>query len=146
MRCNLLVRVSALAVLAAGFSGNAYSQTSTTPECTPGQERLADGSLCAPVAGEPAVGADGATRRESAPEEITVTGSRIRLPNVEGTVPITVINNQYLSNRGLTNAADALNETPGIRGSITPAGAQGSFGQGVNFINGLGVVRTGRSR
>ncbi len=139
MRCNLLVRVSALAVLAAGFSGTAYSQTSTTPECTPGQERLADGSLCAPVAGEPAVGADGATRRESAPEEITVTGSRIRLPNVEGTVPITVINNQYLSNRGLTNAADALNETPGIRGSITPAGAQGSFGQGVNFINGLGL-------
>ena len=54
-------------------------------------------------------------------------------------MPVTVIGNQYLSNRGLTNAADALNEIPGIRGSITPAGAQGSFGQGVNFINGLGL-------
>lgn len=54
-------------------------------------------------------------------------------------MPVTVIGNQYLSNRGLTNAADALNEIPGIRGSITPAGAQGSFGQGVNFINALNL-------
>lgn len=54
-------------------------------------------------------------------------------------MPVTVISNQYLSNRGLTNAADALNEIPGIRGSITPAGAQGSFGQGVNFINALNL-------
>ncbi|HEX8056576.1 MAG TPA: TonB-dependent receptor, partial [Novosphingobium sp.] len=43
-----------------------------------------------------------------------------------------------------TNVADALNELPGYRGSITPAGDQASFGQGVNFINlyGLGSNRT----
>jgi len=139
MRYILFARASALALLAAGASNAALAQTSTTPECAPGQERLADGSLCAPAVDKPALGADGQPRRESAGDEITVTGSRIRLPNIEGTVPITVISNQYLSNRGLTNAADALNETPGIRGSITPAGAQGSFGQGVNFVNSLGL-------
>ena len=37
-----------------------------------------------------------------------------------------------------------MNTLPGIRGSVTPAGAQGSFGQGVNFVNigNLGSNRT----
>lgn len=140
MRHSYLARASALALLTAGFASSAQAQqaTTTTP-CAPGQERAADGTLCAPVAGQSALNADGTSRADSAGDEITVTGSRIRLPNIEGTTPVTVINNQYLSNRGLTNAADALNEIPGIRGSVTPAGAQGSFGQGVNFINGLGL-------
>ncbi|SFO27694.1 TonB-dependent receptor [Sphingomonas sp. OK281] len=139
MRHSYLARASALALLAAGYAASADAQVTTTPQCAPGEERLADGSRCTPVSGEPALGADGASRAESADGEITVTGSRVRLPNIEGTVPVTVIGNQYLSNRGLTNAADALNEIPGIRGSITPAGAQGSFGQGVNFINALNL-------
>jgi hypothetical protein len=140
MRHSYLGCASALALLTAGYAGNAQAQeASTAPVCAPGQERNADGSLCTPVAGQSAVNADGTTRVEPTGNEITVTGSRIRLPNIEGTTPVTVINNQYLSNRGLTNAADALNEIPGIRGSITPAGAQGSFGQGVNFINGFGL-------
>ncbi len=76
--------------------------------------------------------------------EITVTGSRIRLPNVENIEPTVTVNQQYLEDRGLTNVADALNELPGVRGSVTPSGAQGSFGQGVNFINffNLGSNRT----
>lgn len=139
MRHSYLVRVSALAVFAAGYAASAQAQVTTTPQCAPGEERLADGSLCTPAPGEPALGADGTARSESTDGEITVTGSRVRLRNIEGTVPITVISNQYLTNRGLTNAADALNEIPGIRGSVTPNGAQGSFGQGVNFINGLGL-------
>jgi outer membrane receptor protein involved in Fe transport len=76
--------------------------------------------------------------------QIVVTGSRIRLPNYESAEPIVSVNSQYIDDRGITNAADALNEIPGFRGSVTPAGAQGSFGQGVNFINtyGLGSNRT----
>lgn len=52
---------------------------------------------------------------------------------------MTVVSSQYLEDRGLTNVADALNEQPGFRGSITPNGSQGSFGQGVNFVNGYGL-------
>ncbi len=70
---------------------------------------------------------------------IIVTGSRIRLPNVENLEPTVTIGSAFIENRNLTNVADALNEIPGYRGSVTPNGAQGSFGQGVNFINTFGL-------
>ena len=84
--------------------------------------------------------ADGSSKDEG----IVVTGSRIRLPNLSGKEPVVTVGAEYIENRGLTNVADALNEIPGFRGSVTPQGAQGSFGQGVNFINtyGLGSNRT----
>ncbi len=75
---------------------------------------------------------------------IIVTGSRIRNPGLGNKEPTVSVTSQYIEDRGLTNAADALNEIPGFRGSVTPAGSQASFGQGVNFINtfGLGSNRT----
>lgn len=75
---------------------------------------------------------------------IIVTGSRIRLPAMENKEPTVSLTSQYIDDRGLTNVADALNEIPGFRGSVTPGGSQASFGQGVNFINtyGLGSNRT----
>jgi len=78
------------------------------------------------------------------PNEITITGTRIRIPNLENPEPTTTIDFRSVRERNFTNVADAINELPGIRGSVTPAGAQGSFGQGVNFINsyGLGSNRT----
>ena len=91
----------------------------------------------APAVDEPAA--------ESAVDEkvITVTGSRIRLPNLESIEPTTTLDNRQLRERNFTNIADALNELPSIRGSVTPQGGQG-FGQGVNFANsyGLGSNRT----
>lgn len=75
---------------------------------------------------------------------ITVTGSRIRIPNLEGTEPTTSIDQEFLQQRNFVNVADALNDLPQIRGSVTPNGGQAAFGQGVNFINnfGLGTNRT----
>ena len=74
---------------------------------------------------------------------IVVSGTRIRLPNLTSPEPITTLDNRVLRERNFTNIADALNELPGNRGSVTPAGGQG-FGQGTNFINnyGLGSNRT----
>lgn len=74
---------------------------------------------------------------------IVVTGTRIRLPNLESIEPTTTLDNRQLRERNFTNVADALNELPNFRGSITPQGAQG-FGQGTNFVNsyGLGSNRT----
>jgi outer membrane receptor protein involved in Fe transport len=87
-------------------------------------------------------GSDGNTAQEG--QTVTVTGSRIRLPNLESIEPTTTVDFRQIRERNFTNIADALNELPNIRGSITPAGAQGSFGQGVNFVNtyGLGSNRT----
>jgi len=75
---------------------------------------------------------------------ITVTGSRIEQPEIAGIEPLATVGADHLAERALTNVADALNELPGYRGSITPAGDQASFGQVVNFINlyGLGSNRT----
>lgn len=141
MKSGLFFKVSGLALLAA--SAPAWGQTAQ-------QERPSTG----PVEGAqqttqeqptaPPVNADGSATTEGPVEDVVVTGSRIRLPNIEGFEPVTVVNQEYLIDRGLTNAANALNEIPGIRGSVTPNQAQGSFGQGVNFINtfGLGSNRT----
>lgn len=75
---------------------------------------------------------------------ITVTGSRIRNPNLQGFEPTTSIDAEFIESRNFINAADALNTLPQIRGSVTPNGDQAAFGQGVNFINnfGLGSNRT----
>jgi len=86
---------------------------------------------------------ESATKTADNETVITVTGSRIRLPNLESIEPTTTLDNRELRERNFTNIADALNELPGIRGSVTPKGSQG-FGQGVNFANsyGLGSNRT----
>ena len=75
---------------------------------------------------------------------ITVTGSRIRNPNVENLEPTTFIDETFLEQRNFINAADALNDLPVVRGSVTPDDNQGSSGVGVNFINifGLGSQRS----
>jgi outer membrane receptor protein involved in Fe transport len=76
--------------------------------------------------------------------QIIVTGSRIEQPRATASEPVVVTRADYLADRNHTNVADALNEVPGYRGSVTPAGDQANFGQGVNFINlyGLGSNRT----
>lgn len=84
---------------------------------------------------------------EEAPVEarvITVTGSRIRNPSVENLEPTQFIDQSYLQDRNFVNAADALNDLPLIRNSVTPNGNQGQSGVGVNFINifGLGTQRS----
>lgn len=75
---------------------------------------------------------------------ITVTGSRIRNPNLQPFEPTTTIDREFIDQRNFINVADALNTLPQIRGSVTPNGDQAPFGQGVNFINnfGLGSNRT----
>ena len=89
--------------------------------------------------GQAATGESGLVERA-----IVVTGSRIRGADIAALEPVVMLDGTTIAARGITNAADALNELPGIRGSVIPAGAQATFGQGVNFINlfGLGSNRT----
>lgn len=76
--------------------------------------------------------------------QIIVTGTRIISPALRDIEPTVTLGAPYLADRNLTNLADALNEIPGFRQSITPDGVQNSFGQGVNFLNAfnLGSNRT----
>lgn len=90
-------------------------------------------------AGEGEVAADLAS---GAPSPIIVTASRIASP--ASLEPVSSLDGETVRRRNLTNLADALNEIPGFRGSVTPNGVQETFGQGVNFINayGIGTQRT----
>jgi outer membrane receptor protein involved in Fe transport len=76
--------------------------------------------------------------------EVLVTGSRIKRPGFDTLEPALVVSGDYVRNRGLTNVADALNETPGFGTGVTPEGGQSSYAPGVNFVNlfGLGTNRT----
>lgn len=77
-------------------------------------------------------------------DEIVVTGSRIRRPELTSVQPLQVITTQSMEERGFTNVADALNDLPSSGIPVSPIGDQGSFGVGRNFINifNLGTNRT----
>jgi outer membrane receptor protein involved in Fe transport len=101
--------------------------------------RLAEGSVGALALA--LIAAPAAAREES---RIVVTGTRIPGADQRALEPAVVTPHERLEDRALTNIADVLNEEPGTRGSVTPAGSQNTFGQGVNFVAlyGLGTQRT----
>lgn len=101
----------------------------------------------APVDDRPLVSSEPgepAAEERSGDNEIVITGSRIRRVGYDSLEPATVVSDQYLEARGLTNVADALNEIPGFGVGVTPEGGQSTFGVGQNFVNrfGLGSART----
>ncbi|HEX8643502.1 MAG TPA: TonB-dependent receptor [Allosphingosinicella sp.] len=138
----LLVNASALAIGLVGITP-AFGQVSGPPETVVPAQAQEDALDEEPGTDDEPVARD-ADGSEAQGGTITVTGSRIRLPNLESFEPTTTLDSRQVRERNFQNVADALNELPGFRGSVTPAGAQGSFGQGVNFVNnyGLGSNRT----
>lgn len=78
-------------------------------------------------------------------ESIVVTGSKLPRAGFDTVLPATVVNAEFIEDRGITNAADVLNELPsfGLPGSSTQ-GDQNSFSIGQSFVNfyGLGSQRT----
>ena len=77
--------------------------------------------------------------------EVIVTGSRIRRPNLESTVPITSIGGEEFFQRGQTNIGDTLNELPALRSTFGQQNAGRFLGTtGLNLLDlrGLGSQRT----
>lgn len=76
-------------------------------------------------------------------EKIAITGSRIKRADLEGALPVTVIDRQQIDFSGQTSVADLLRNTAfNSTGSFRPQ--SGSSAQGVSQINlrGLGASRT----
>lgn len=158
MKLNALLAASALPVLAMAMPAVAVAQmvpsSSANPTAGSAQDQTRSTSTAVDLNRDPnssprtapqdepvpaqTVNADG-TVSGDANGTVVVTGSRVRLRNLQELQPTITIDRQYLEERNLTNVADALNEQPAFRGSITPLGAQGSFNQGVNFANNLGL-------
>jgi outer membrane receptor protein involved in Fe transport len=77
--------------------------------------------------------------------QVTVTGSRIRRPNVESNVPVTSVSAEELTSQGDLNIGDALNDLPAIRSTFSQANSTrfiGTAGVNVLDLRGLGTTRT----
>lgn len=95
------------------------------------------------MAQEDTVPADEAV--EAAEGSIVVTGSRIRRPNLESTVPITSITGESFFQQGQTNIGDTLNDLPQLRSTFAqqnPGLGIGIAGLNLLDLRGLGTQRT----
>jgi outer membrane receptor protein involved in Fe transport len=76
---------------------------------------------------------------------ITVTGSRIRRPNLESPLPVTSVGGEEFFQTGDVSVGDKLAELPSIRSTFTQSNSTRFLGTaGLNLLDlrGLGTVRT----
>jgi outer membrane receptor protein involved in Fe transport len=78
-------------------------------------------------------------------ETILVTGSRIRRPNLDSTVPITSVGGEEFFETGNVSVGDALNDLPALRSTLGQSNSTQFLGTaGLNLLDlrGLGTQRT----
>ncbi|KTE22110.1 TonB-dependent receptor [Sphingopyxis sp. H050] len=96
----------------------------------------------------PAVAQDTVPADEAVAEEggtIIVTGSRIRQPNLESTVPITTVSGEEFFETGQVSIGDVLNDLPQLRSTLSQSNGTRFLGtRGLNLLDlrGLGTART----
>ena len=76
---------------------------------------------------------------------ITVTGSRIRRPNLDSPLPVTSVGGQEFFQTGNVSIGDKLAEVPSIRASFTQSNSTRGLGiAAINLLDlrGLGILRT----
>lgn len=83
----------------------------------------------------------------AAPEgaAIIVTGSRIARPNLESSIPVTVLEAEQIFEQGSINVGDSLNDLPQLRSTFSQTNAGRFLGTtGLNLLDlrGLGTART----
>jgi outer membrane receptor protein involved in Fe transport len=133
-----LLGSSALFGLSVAFAGPAYAQgtDAASDQCTP--EQAAAGSCTLDSgADQDATGDTG--------QSVLVTGSRIRRPNLESTVPITSLGGEAVFSEGDANVGEALNDLPQLRSTFAqqnPGLGIGIAGLNLLDLRGLGTQRT----
>ncbi|WP_294063207.1 TonB-dependent receptor [Sphingomonas sp.] len=78
-------------------------------------------------------------------QQIVVTGSRIRRPNLESNVPITSISGDQIFQQAQTNVGDTLNNLPQLRSTFAqqnPGLGVGIAGLNLLDLRGMGTSRT----
>ena len=81
----------------------------------------------------------------SSDQAITVTGSRIRRPNLDSAVPITSVGGEEFFETGQISVGDVLNELPQLRSTFSQANSTRFLGtRGLNLLDlrGLNTQRT----
>jgi len=134
--------------LAAIVASPAYAQAGQTksdqspPQALNTEQEIESGqAACNVPAGTPLP----ANCAPASNEAITVTGSRIRRPNLESPLPVTSVGGEEFFQTGDVSVGDKLAELPSIRGTFTQANSTRFLGTaGLNLLDlrGLGTVRT----
>ena len=140
MLSTRLMSATALATTLALLPVAANAQ-SATPSPDPTQ-RAADGQVA--VTG-PTPAEDQAATTTGNAADVVVTGSRIRRPNLESTVPITSLSGETFFDQGKSNVGDTLNELPQLRSTFSqqnPGLGIGIAGLNLLDLRGLGTQRT----
>lgn len=75
-------------------------------------------------------------------EELVVTGSRLRDPNVTSSSQITTVEIEDISDRGITRVEDYLNDLPQISPGQAITASNGSSGTATVNVRNLGCART----
>lgn len=105
---------------------------------------LAQASMAAADQGVVAAAVAPASPAEVSDAEIIVTGSRIASTGFTAPTPTTVIGEELIEARGITNVIDAINEVPAFRPSQTPAAAaRGGTSSGGSFVDLRGLSAVG---
>jgi outer membrane receptor protein involved in Fe transport len=123
---------------AAAMATPSYGQTTAAPATSPGDE----------VPGQSEAEIESGTNAQAEGDGsgvITVTGSRIRRPNLESSVPITSIGGEEFFQQGQTNIGDTLNDLPQLRSTFSQSNSGRFLGTaGLNLLDlrGLGTTRT----
>lgn len=82
---------------------------------------------------------------EETGEEVLVTGSRIRRPNLDSNVPVTSLGGEAFLEQGSINVGDTLNDLPQLRSTFAqqnPGLGIGIAGLNLLDLRGLGTART----
>ena len=148
MRQTVTLRRSALCSasffgMALALASPAYAQPgnpNTQPVCDPNDPTDVD---CQP--GQSEVEIESGTNVQAGESTITVTGTRIRRPNVESNVPVTSVSAEELTTQGDVSVGDALNDLPSLRSTFSQANSTRFIGTtGLNLLDlrGLGTQRT----
>lgn len=100
--------------------------------------------MSVPVAAQTSAQAPGAAQ-VGVIEEIIVTGSRIRRPNVVSAVPVTSVSADAFSETAVVSIGDVLNDLPSLRSTYSSSNSTRFIGTaGLNLLDlrGLGTSRT----
>ena len=151
MRQTVTLRRSALCSasfmgLALALATPAYAETASAdeaqPTCDPNDPTDPD---CQPGQSEVEIESGTNVQAGQGESTITVTGTRIRRPNVESNVPVTSLSGEELTAQGDVSVGDALNDLPSLRSTFSQANSTRFIGTtGLNLLDlrGLGTART----
>jgi hypothetical protein len=110
---------------------------------THGRRKHPAAALAALLVLAPAIGfaQDAPPKDPNELEVVTVTGSRIKRPNIESASPVTAITTQELVYQGTTSVETALNRLPQFTADSNENGSNGSDGTARLNLRGLGSNR-----